>query len=214
MDDLHFFHPDCVTTGYRGNLPHLEQRGICYFVTFMAKDAMPKAAKAAWQRRKRVWLYNHGLAQDLTREEILAALPPEKRRSFERMLSAAYQKALDGGSGECLLQRPDLRRHVVGALEYHAGRTCQLAEYVVMPNHVHLLLQPFPENTLRKILGSIRKYSAGEIHKALGRHGSFWAREPFDHMVRSRRYFERYRQYIRANPGRARLREGMYTLGP
>jgi type I restriction enzyme R subunit len=214
MEDVQFFDPAGKTTGYRGRLPHLEQRGVCYFVTFMAKDAMPKAAKEAWQRRKRVWLYEHGLSPDLTREEILDALPPEKRRSFDRMLSSAYQKALDGGSGECLLQKPDLRRHVVGALEYHSGRTCQLSDYVVMPNHVHLLLQPFPEHSLREILRSIRKYSAGNIHKDLGRHGSFWAREPFDHMVRSRRYFERYRRYIRANPKRARLREGMYTLGP
>ena len=212
MPTYRFYHPDRATAVHYGKLPHKEQQQICYFVTFMTKDAMPRAARERWQKRRRDWLMMHGFSPDLSREQLLEELSASHIRSFERMFSAAYQKALDGGSGECLLARPDLRQHVIGAIGYHANQTCHLADGVVMPNHVHLLLQPFVGRTLKSILGSIRKYSAGNINTDLGRSGAFWAREPFDHMVRSRRYFERYRQYIRANPKRAKLPAHMYSF--
>lgn len=213
MDSFNFYNRGKETTQWRGKLPHREQPEVCYFVTFMARDAVPKAARERWERKRKIWLRGHGYSPDLSREELLELLPPEKRRSFERMLSADYQRTLDGGSGECLLAKSNLRRHVVEALVYHADRTCHMADYVVMPNHVHMLLQPFADESLKKILGSIRSYSAREMNKELGRKGPFWAREPFDHMVRSRHHFQRYQQYIRANPRRAKLREGAYSVG-
>lgn len=212
MKPFRFYNASQKTNEWQRNLPHRGQDAICYFVTFMTNDAMPSAAKEKWKKHRQLWLRGHGLSPDLNRKEILEALPPEKQKSFERMLSATYHRVLDGGSGECVLAKPEVRQNVVAALQYHAGTTCQMGGFVVMPNHVHVLLQPYEDESLKKILGSVRSFSAKQVNQELGRSGSFWAREPFDHMVRSRRHFERYQQYIRANPKRANLREEMFTV--
>ena len=207
-----FFHPDRVTTEWRGRLPHREQAGVCYFITFMTRDAFPRKAKEDWERRRRVWCWENGVDPTLSREEILVKLSESRKRRFLRILSGAYHRALDGGSGECVLARPECSEVVANALHFHDGKRYLLGDTVIMHNHVHVLLQPHEGQSLKNLLGSIRKYSAGEINRLLGRQGPFWAKEPFDHMVRSRRYFEHYRKYIRLNPVRAGLREGMYRL--
>jgi len=214
MEHFRFFDPARITRGWRQSLPHLEQREICYFVTFMTRDAIPKAAREKWAQRRDVWLIQHGLPPGLDRTEIMERLPPAELIRFQRMLSSTYQRTMDKGSGECPLRRADLRAIVEQAMMYHADHTCLMGDFVIMPNHVHVLMQPRAEQTLKEILGSIRKYSAREINKILQRKGPFWAKEPFDHMVRSARHFRRYQQYIRANPARAKHASGMYTLSP
>jgi|GEM_PF-2059429 len=127
-------------------------------------------------------------------------------------MSSAYQKALDKGSGTCVLKHPRLAQIVDNAFHYHEGKTCFLGNRVIMPNHVHALVQPYPDHTLKEILKSIRRFTATTINRELKQGGRFWAREPFDHMVRSAHYFGRYQAYIWANPTRAKLREGPYLL--
>jgi len=208
-----FYDQSKQSTLWRGNLPHLEQNSVCYFVTFMAKDAMPKEAKESWRKRRSHWLRKNGLREGMTREEILNRLPYERRRRFDRMLSAEYNRSLDKGAGVCHLRKREVRIHVVNALSYHANRTCFMADYVIMPNHVHVLIQPFADQSLCALLGSIRSYSSRMMNQAEGRSGPFWAKEPFDHIVRSRHFFDRYQRYIQANPARARLSSGMYSAG-
>ena len=81
-----------------------------------------------------------------------------------------------------------------------------------MPNHIHALIEPDKETTLGEILKSWKGGSAREINVLLGRQGTLWQREPFDHIVRSGEQLEHLRRYIAQNPIKAGLHSG-YTLG-
>ncbi len=54
---------------------------------------------------------------------------------------------------------------------------------------IHLLLTPKPEHDLSAILQSLKRYTAREINKRLGREGSLWQQESFNHIVRSGEQF-------------------------
>src|SRR5262249_35749071 len=79
-----------------------------------------------------------------------------------------------------------------------------LHAWVVMPNHVHILITPkVPIPILMKSLKSITAKRANEI---LGQTGNpFWQEESFDRNVRDRDEFFRIRNYIEMNPVRAGL---------
>jgi REP element-mobilizing transposase RayT len=67
-----------------------------------------------------------------------------------------------------------------------------------MPNHVHMLITPF--DALRKIMQSLKRFTAREANQLLGPRGTFWAEESYDRMVRDQREFERIAEYIANNP--------------
>ncbi len=73
-------------------------------------------------------------------------------------------------------------------------------DFVIMPNHVHVLVSPAPCQSLSQILKAWKSISARHINKALKQRGSFWQEESWDHIVRSPMHLEKYRQYIRDNP--------------
>ena len=93
---------------------------------------------------------------------------------------------------------------VQNAILFWHKRRCMLIAYVVMPNHVHILLEPLA--SLRKITLGIKGASAREANRALRRTDkAFWQDESFDHWVRNGAQFERIRGYIEQNPVKAGL---------
>ena len=79
-----------------------------------------------------------------------------------------------------------------------------LRSWVVMPNHVHVLLQP--AGRVQAITKGIKGITAKEANTILGRVGKpFWQDESFDHWVRNSAQFERVRSYIENNPVKAGL---------
>jgi REP element-mobilizing transposase RayT len=80
----------------------------------------------------------------------------------------------------------------------------QMHSFVVMPNHVHLLVTP--QVTATRWLGPLKGFVAHEANRILGRSGHpFWQDESYDHLVRSDAEFERIRDYIESNPVKAGL---------
>ena len=79
-----------------------------------------------------------------------------------------------------------------------------LHAYVVMANHVHLLLSPKVQ--LARITRSIKGSTARRANEILGRTGElFWRRESYDHWVRSPAEFRKIVRYIEWNPVKAGL---------
>jgi len=102
------------------------------------------------------------------------------------------------------LRRPEIAQFVVKQLRQESGRCYELHAFVVMPNHVHLLLTPWTE--LADITRTIKGRSARQANAALGRTGvPFWQDESFDHWIRHPAQFEKVRIYIENNPVRAGL---------
>jgi REP element-mobilizing transposase RayT len=83
-------------------------------------------------------------------------------------------------------------------------RWYELEAWVVMPNHVHVLLQP--RVPLRKALDNLKSGSARAANELLGRKGlPFWQDESYDHWVRSDIERQRIIRYIEQNPVSAGL---------
>jgi type I restriction enzyme R subunit/putative DNA methylase len=79
-----------------------------------------------------------------------------------------------------------------------------LRAYVVMANHVHVLL--FPKVAPAKLLQALKGSTAREANRVLGRIGeSFWQAESHDHWVRDGAELERIVRYIENNPVAAGL---------
>ena len=140
----------------------------------------------------------------------LARLPETHRKHFHRTFSQRYMENLDKGLGSCVLRRPELSKIVVDSLLYFNGNRYHMGDFVVMPNHVHLLVCLLYDTDLLKQCHSWKKFSAGKINKVLGKTGRFWQEESFDHLVRSPEQFCAIRQYIRENP--IYLQSGDYFL--
>jgi type I restriction enzyme R subunit len=111
---------------------------------------------------------------------------------------------------DCLLAQPENAGIVARAMEHFDGERYLLGDYVVMPNHVHVLLVPLEGFSLTEILRSWKAFTAREINLRAGRSGGLWQRESFDHIVRSGEQLERIRGYIADNP--AGLREGTFLV--
>lgn len=80
---------------------------------------------------------------------------------------------------------------------------------VVMPDHVHMLIQPLEESPkswwhLSKILGAMKGASARQINASRERVGTFWQEESFDRLLREGEFEDKW-NYIRLNPVRAGL---------
>jgi REP element-mobilizing transposase RayT len=109
-------------------------------------------------------------------------------------------------SGPLYLRRPEIAELVVAAL--HDGdrrfQRYQLHAFVVMPNHVHLLVTPHVLAT--KWLAPLKGFTAYRANQLLGNHGrAFWQDESYDHLIRSDEQFDRVRAYIEENPVTAAL---------
>lgn len=192
-------------------LPHWSQRGTIAFITWRTWDSMPKQVIAAWLAERDALLRRYGI--DPSRpdwEACLQALPKSVAREVKGHISARWNDHLDALHGACVLRRREIARIVADSLCcFHAERYV-LTDYVVMPNHVHLLAAFGDEDAMLRQCESWKHYTARGINRALGRKGRFWQQEAFDHLVRSAEDFEHCRRYIADNPVRARLRPGEF----
>lgn len=101
-------------------------------------------------------------------------------------------------TGPSYMRIPALAQLVVDSILKGAPADYELHAWVVMPNHVHLLLTARidPSTALRRLKGA----SAREANRLLGMTGQpFWQHESYDHVVRSRNEFARIESYILRN---------------
>ena len=110
------------------------------------------------------------------------------------------------------LTRPDVRKKVQECLTFFDGTRLHLHAAVIMPTHAHCLLEPLEGFRLSELLHTIKLRSAQQANKILGRKGTFWQDESYDHIVRSEAQYTYYVRYVAENPTKARLKEGMYWL--
>ncbi|MEX2015034.1 MAG: transposase, partial [Candidatus Hydrogenedentales bacterium] len=137
-------------------------------------------------------------------------LPFAIREEFRSTLASRWNHALDAGHGACVLRRPELSKIVSDSLMHFDGDRYELTDYVVMPNHVHLIAAFYDEELLLNQCDSWKHFTAMHINRALGRRGRFWQQDGFDHLVRSPEQFDALRRYIADNPQLARLRAGEF----
>lgn len=121
---------------------------------------------------------------------------------------AIYAVTIATRSHRCL--SPKARTVVLDALRYFHNKRYELFAVCVMPDHMHLLLQPWPKENdadgnvvfwpLRELLHSIKSFSAHEINKIEKKTGAVWEKERFDRYVRSDQDLREKFDYILRNP--------------
>jgi REP element-mobilizing transposase RayT len=78
---------------------------------------------------------------------------------------------------------------------------------VVMPDHVHLLLQPKEGLTLSRIMHGIKGVSVHKINQHRNTKGVIWQKESFDRIVRDGKEFDEKLNYMYNNPIKKELTE-------
>jgi len=105
----------------------------------------------------------------------------------------------------CLLQSERSARLFIEVLQdYRAQSRFLLHEFVVMPDHIHLILTPAPEIALEKAMQYIKGGHATRARKEL-RLMAFWQPGPSNHRIRDAADYEQHRAYIHQNPVKAGL---------
>jgi type I restriction enzyme R subunit len=137
-------------------------------------------------------------------------MPLNTRAVVRRWLTEEFDRHLDQCHGACVLSNQELSAIVAASLLHFDGSRYHLGDFVVMPNHVHLLVQLLGDTRLTNQCKSWKRFTATEINRYLQKRGHFWQDESFDHLVRNEDEFAYIREYIANNPSRARLRTGQF----
>ena len=164
-------------TYYERNLPHWQPEGKRLFVTWRLYRSLPVA-----------------VFEKLRKSNL------DEGEQF-----AAYDRELDSGKyGPLWLTDHRIAGCVVEAIEeMEKDGSYRVGAYVVMPNHVHLLIEPRAE--FARIMKRLKGGTAREANRILKRTGeSFWQDESFDHWIRDGA-LERTIRYIEQNPVKAGL---------
>jgi len=107
-----------------------------------------------------------------------------------------------------LLKEFSVARLLIGEMRslHDTGYVLSLA-WVVMPDHLHWLLQLGADWSLARVMKTLKARSAFAINRHQRRRGSFWQRAYYEHAIRSDEDIRQLARYIVANPLRAGLVE-------
>jgi putative transposase len=201
MSELHFFNPYADIRFTANRLPHWQQKGAVYFVTFRLADAVPYHLRTQRESEREAWLRIH-----------LQPWSAEVEREYHERFSGAIERWLDAGHGSCILRRPDCAEIVAEALRYLDGERLVIVSFIVMPNHVHAVFVQNSDWPLERILRSWKSFTSRKVNSLLDRAGGLWQRDYFDRLVRDGKHFANCVRYIRRNPAKAHLHSGEYIL--
>jgi putative transposase len=194
-------------------LPHWSQAGTISFLTWRTWDSLPAQVLQLWMAERNAWLTRHGIdpaANNWAAE--LQALGSAAVREYQLHVSDRWNDHLDECHGACVLRQPKLAKIVAHSLAFFDGDRYELTDFVVMPNHVHVLVAFPDESCMLRQCESWKHFTALQNNRALNRKGRFWQQDGFDHLVRSAKQFEYLRSYIENNPKRANLRAGEFAV--
>ncbi len=161
-----------MTFRYRGYLPHLEHADY-QMITYRLADALPQSLLREIRRRQ--------------------AGDAQERRQIET--------ALDRNYGACWLRHPQTAMAIIENWRHFHGRRYDLVAFVVMPNHVHLLIRVYPGQLLSTIVHSWKSYTAKIIRRQHpAAQPPIWQQDYWDRFIRDETHYERAIHYIHQNP--------------
>lgn len=206
-----------------GSLPHWYMPGFAHFVTYRLANSIPVLRMREMVQRR---------TDRIKSPQTFGLSTSQCKTTAHKLFFLEFDEALEASEKDRWLGRPEIAKIIRENLHHHNGTLYQLLSWCVMPNHVHILIQPFestvlPESfeaekddfvfsdevvdidsPLSRIMHSLKSYTANHANRVLGRQGAFWQRESYDHWVRDLDELQRIVDYIRLNPVKAGLSEG------
>ena len=186
---------------YRRHLPHLQLPNQTYFVTWLLNGALPRYTI------RRIVKQNLGERNQLDKVFL-------ESTELNRLIQSNYfnefdQKLNHVVKGSHYLRKSVIAEIVSNSLHYWDNKRIDLICYCIMSNHVHVLFSLYEtnedgeKNYMIDIVESIKKFSARECNKILGKKGPFWQHESYDRLIRDREELYRTIIYILENPVQA-----------
>jgi putative transposase len=219
---------------YRHMLPHFQQPGQAYFVTWNLKDAVPPKALERYALKLQ-FLRNElrnagsnpsgiavsGIAvynceNKLTR---LQTASPTKTMSLQQEYELirkkyikAYDDLLDAARNPAIdLSKPENLAIMIESLMFWENKRLTNMAFTIMPNHVHWVFQLYEKDNegnpvyLQDILHSVKRFSSNQINKLENRKGALWQKESFDTTIRNDKHLYYAMRYTINNPVKAGL---------
>jgi carbamoyl-phosphate synthase large subunit len=171
-------------------LPHWTKEGGIYSITYRLADSVPQEVVEEWKTEK------ERIEARAARQQISL----REHAELKRLLSDRVAALLDSGKGSCILKEPDVASIVVENLLHFDGDRYRLHAWCVMPNHVHVVVEPLGRHQLGELLHSWKSFTAHKIGR-----GQIWQSEYYDHLIRDESDYRRCIEYVEQNPQHAGL---------
>ena len=113
------------------------------------------------------------------------------------------EQLLDAGYGSCLLRRPDIASLVIDNWLRFDGVRYELLAWVVMPNHVHVLVEIMDGNSVSRIVHGWKSFTAKVIARVAEVRSGIWRPDYWDRVIRDGHHFNAAVEYIVDNPVKA-----------
>jgi REP element-mobilizing transposase RayT len=163
----------------RGYIPNFDEPGLIQSITFRLADSLPP--------------------------DVVQRLKEEKDEVSDLARRQLIETYMDAGYGACHLRDPRIGSLLQEALLHFDGERYLLAAWVIMPNHVHVIVEIMSGYPLDKVVGSWKSFTAKEANRILKRSGRFWYPDYFDRYIRDERHYANAVNYIHKNPVKAGL---------
>ncbi|HET6560053.1 MAG TPA: hypothetical protein VFG54_22185 [Prolixibacteraceae bacterium] len=204
MRDIKEFH--------RHLLPHFQQPGQAFFVTWCLKDAIPiKAFKAYSEKIELLKARIEMNKREKVEKSIIDSLEREYKTIRSRYIKA-FDDMLDAEKNPSVnLSKPANTNIIIESLKYWEGKKLHNCAYAIMSNHVHWVFETFKKDDegnpvyLEKIMHSVRRTSAYKINRLENREGKLWQTESFDTTIRDHVHMYNAIHYTLHNPVSAGL---------
>ena len=197
---------------HRRHLPHFQQPGQAYFVTWCLKDAVPPKALESYSIQlknvRNQIEYNKTIKAD---DKVISDLQIEYSgirkkymKAFDDLLHLQTEYIVD-------LSKEDNMQSLLSALCFWEGKKIENYAICVMSNHVHWVFRVFEKNEngepvyLQDILQSVKRFTANQINKIEGRTGTLWHNESYDTTIRNEIHLHNAINYTLNNPVAAGL---------
>jgi type I restriction enzyme R subunit len=191
-----FYDPDKKLTIHNHDLPHWQQNGVNVFITWRLADSIPQTLIKEWKIKRERWLEKRPQPWD-----------DETEKEYHLTFSSQFENWLDQGLGSCVLRDQEVATIVSNCLLYDHEKKYELNSFVIMPNHVHILVQ-ISDTPLEELMQTWKSVTSHRINKHLRKSGKLWQAKYWDRLVRNERHFFKSRNYIEKNPHKANLSEG------
>ena len=172
----------------RGYLPHYDAAGLTQFITIRLADSVPRHVHSSLEVELQA-LEASGAAE---RE-----IGQQRRRRIEFLLDAGY--------GSCILAQAEVADIIIQAIGNLSVNGHEVIRWVVMPNHIHMLVRVRSGVSLASMLRFFKGRTARLANKVLNRSGQVWFPEFFDRYIRDVQHRDRVIRYIDENPVKAGL---------
>jgi REP element-mobilizing transposase RayT len=198
---------------YKNILPHFQQPGQAYFVTWILKDSVPPKALFHYTQKlkilkARIQFYKEQNDKKETINELTFQYDLTRKKyikTYDDLLAVTCKNTpVD-------LSKTENLEIIKEALLFWENKKLKNYTYSIMPNHVHWIFELLEKDTegklvyLQDILQSVKRFTARQINKREDRVGALWQKESFDTTIRDEKHMYNAIEYTLNNPVNAGL---------